>query len=141
MTFPNYDFEAEAAAELNRLRALVAEHEACQSLRPPVDYTFQPQQQGFVHTPEGGAAVVALIQQCGYPKAKLVGSLAEGRTSQKDIDVLIPLFFKRDKLQCVKALESLFNPNHMASCRGFDGFGMVAKPHGVIDLFFNSRNK
>lgn len=140
MNFPDFDFEQEAAQEVQRIKDLLAEMEAARPQRPPVDYDFQPQQQGFVHTPEGGAVVVELIQQ-HYPRAQLVGSLSKGRTSRKDIDVLIPLFFKRDKQRCVQVLSDAFNPNHLASCRGFDGFGMVAKPHGVIDIFFNKRNK
>lgn len=139
MPLPAYDFEPKAGDEIARIRALLDEMDAKRTKRPAPDHAFQPQQQGFIHTPEGGAVAVALIQQ-HYPRARLVGSLSHGRASRKDIDVLIPLFFKADKLRCVQVLTDLFNPNHLAQCRGFDGFGLVANPHGVLDIFFNNRH-
>ena len=136
-----YDFAQDCAEDRAQILRMLDEREAARPPSLPVDYGYQPQQQGHVHTPEAGAAVVALIQQAGYPKAVLVGSLSKGQSSKKDIDVLIPLRTKKQKQQCVAAMRALFNPNHMASGRGWDAFGLVAKPHGVIDIFFNNRNK
>ncbi len=79
--------------------------------------------------------MVALIQQVGYPKAVLIGSLAKGRTSLKDIDVLIPLRTRKQKQQCVAAMRELFNPNHMAAAPRV-GTPLDWSPNrtGVIDI-------
>ena len=139
LEFPEIDHEAEAAECLAWLQAEMARRDAERALRPPVDYEFRPQQGSFVHTPEMGAAALALIHQAGWCKARLVGSTSKGLNSLKDIDILIPLFFKKDKIRCFNEMQLLFNPNHVANCRGWDGFGMVAKPYGVLDFFFNKR--
>jgi hypothetical protein len=140
LDFPEIDQEAEAASWLAWVQGELARRDAERVSRPAVDYSFKPQQQSFIHTPAGGAVVLALIHQAGYPKAQLVGSTSKGLNSCKDIDILIPLFFKKDKIQCIEAMRALFNPNELAKCRGWDGFGMVAKPHGVLDFFFNCRS-
>lgn len=107
---------------------------------PPLDYDYNPQAEGFEHTPAGGRALLELLHR-QYPAARLVGSVAAGCVSLKDVDVLIPLRTLAEKQQCVAWLRATLRPSHMAQPRGNDGLGLVAKPHGAIDIFFNDRHR
>lgn len=91
------------------------------------------------YTPDQGKAIVDLIRKNGYPKARLIGSLANGRESTKDIDILIPLRNKKLKQKCCRDMYELLKPYHMNPHMGWYQFGMITTEHGVLDFFFTEK--
>jgi len=140
----DFDPEQECRDLLNRM---MAEHEAREAEQPRPRLGYEEAAALYAegakrYTREEAAAILARIHAAGYPAAQLVGSVATRGESWKDVDILIPLRYRRHKVACIQALRRVFVPSCISTdCRGTDGFGMVAEPYGVLDFFFNNRHK
>jgi hypothetical protein len=141
-SLPAIDHEAESAQLLRQLKADIARRDAARARRmahhvgPKPAYSYNPQHYGFEHTPELAEQVLAMVHKAGYPRARLIGSLAAGKVSKKDIDILVRIWSLKSQRRFVTRMTTLFNPSQIALVRGGEGVGMVAMPHGVLDFFF-----
>lgn len=141
---PDFDPERECRELLDRM---MAEHEAREATQPSPRLSYEEAATLYAegnkrYTPAEAAELLVKIQAAGFPLARIVGGVAVRGESWKDVDILIPLRYRKHKTACIQALRQVFVPSCISTdCRGTDGFGMVAEPYGVLDFFFNDRHK
>lgn len=92
-----------------------------------------------IYTPEEGREVLEQVRREGYPHARLIGSLGMGKTSSKDIDILVPIRNKKKKQAFFKWASDYFKPTYMNPHMGWYQFGIITQKYGVVDFFFTER--
>lgn len=85
---------------------------------------------------EDGAAVVLFLQENGFEKAELIGSLSKTGYSDKDIDILIPNGSLEDKVRLTEILMT----GGIVEETDWGGIYFYDTKFGNVDIFFTTED-
>ena len=91
------------------------------------------------YTVQHGNMVLRFIHENGYPTAKLIGSLGNGKESYHDIDILIWIRGKKKKQACADILINLLLPEK-TEAQDWGGVYYTNTIYGDVDIFFTDKD-